>query len=822
MSRDRIQSPQVNGGIPVLGGGGSNLMSMGGGGGYNSPSVKSASLVEIWEDLQQGIESIYQQQTMSKPRYMILYTHVYNHCTSASAKAAGAASSPSTIGGANPPYSRQTPTIAPKSKKNQLATQSEGAQIIGCELYQKLQAFLESYLENLKRTGTDLMDEQILKFFTLKWEEYQFSSKVLNGFCTYLNRHWVKRENDSGHNNVYEIYNLALVTWRDIFFKSFCNKVTNSVLKLIERERNGDRINSRLISGVAECYVALGLNELDSKQSKEPTIKIYKEFFEAPFIADTEHFYSRESSEFLRHNPITEYMKRVEQRLEEEKKRVRLYLNENTEEILMKKCEEVLIQKHLDLFYSEFENLLNDSKNEDLARMYDLVAKIPDGLVELKRLLETYIYNQGMEAIEKCCDASINDPKVYVTTILDVHKKFDLLVLSAFHNDKGFVAALDKACGRFINNNAVTKKCNSSSKSPELLARYCDLLLKKNTKNPEDAELEDTLSQVMIVFTYIEDKDVFQKFYSKWLAKRLVTQASASDDAESTMISKLKTACGFEYTSKLQRMFLDVGVSKDLNETFKKYIDNSEQPLNLDFYIMVLSSGSWPFQQCLPLTLPPELEKSYQRFTDFYSTQHNGRKLSWLYSLSKGEMITNCFKNRYTLQASTLQIAILLLFNDKTEYLVKDIAELTQIKMDTLVQVMAVLFKTKLLVTDEEEIEEADIQLTTPVRLFLNYKNKKFRININAPIKSDIKQEDEKTHKNIEEDRKMLIQASIVRIMKMRKTLKHTQLITEVISQLSARFKPKVQIIKKCIDMLIEKEYLERIENEKDAYKYLA
>jgi cullin 1 len=96
-----------------------------------------------------------------------------------------------------------------------------------------------------------------------------------------------------------------------------------------------------------------------------------------------------------------------------------------------------------------------------------------------------------------------------------------------------------------------------------------------SAKNSEDSELEDTLSQVMIVFTYIEDKDVFQKFYSKWLAKRLVTQASASDDAEATMISKLKTACGFEYTSKLQRMFLDVGVSKDLNEVFKKYIENS-------------------------------------------------------------------------------------------------------------------------------------------------------------------------------------------------------------------------------------------------------
>ena len=44
----------------------------------------------------------------------------------------------------------------------------------------------------------------------------------------------------------------------------------------------------------------------------------------------------------------------------------------------------------------------------------------------------------------------------------------------------------------------------------------------------------------MVVFKYIEDKDVFQKFYAKMLAKRLVHQNSASDDAEASMISKLK------------------------------------------------------------------------------------------------------------------------------------------------------------------------------------------------------------------------------------------------------------------------------------------
>merc|ERR1719481_692404 len=144
-----------------------------------------------------------------------------------------------------------------------------------------------------------------------------------------------------------------------------------------------------------------------------------------------------------------------------------------------------------------------------------------------------------------------------------------------------------------------------------------------------------TLNQCMIVFKYIEDKDVFQKFYSKMLAKRLVQHMSASDDAEASMISKLKQACGFEYTSKLQRMFQDIGVSKDLNENFKRHLANSGEPLDIDFSIQVLSSGSWPFQQSCVFNLPTELERCVTRFTAFYSGQHSGRKLNWLFHMSK-------------------------------------------------------------------------------------------------------------------------------------------------------------------------------------------
>lgn len=78
------------------------------------------------------------------------------------------------------------------------------------------------------------------------------------------------------------------------------------------------------------------------------------------------------------------------------------------------------------------------------------------------------------------------------------------------------------------------------------------------------------------------------------------------------------------------------------------------------------------------------------------------------------------------------------------------------------------------------------------------------------------------THSSVDEDRKLYLQAAIVRIMKARKVIRHNDLMQEVLSQARNRFTPSVPMIKKCIEALMEKQYLERTANSAEEYSYIA
>ncbi|KAK4470995.1 hypothetical protein MN116_006497 [Schistosoma mekongi] len=867
-------------------------------------SASAGNLALVWDDLKNGFDAIFRLETIKRKRYMELHTHVYNYCTSVD------------------PKSHTTPS------RSAIETEP-GGKLVGFELYKKLRNYLKAHVHSLKLKGNNLVDEETLSYFEKAWTEFRFASRVLDGVCNYLNRHWVKRECEEGRKNVYVVYTLALITWREHLLKPHARVLISAILREIERERRGEILSTLRLRKIIECLVELGitsdqqsfststlagttpspneplpylmkpfkssnfapkssgsssksnkpegessyqgtsnktisnfrgpLHSMDSTDESAPNtpsaatsltsdtrtnLSVYQDYFERPFLTETERYYRLESAQFLQSNTVPEYLQKVETRLNEERIRVQTYLHISTLPKLIRSCEHYLIGEHIDRLTSVFSDLFNEDREEDIWRMYRLVGHFPSGIRVLVSVMEDHVADKGWEAIRQVAEAALNDPKLYIDTILKVHQKHYNLVLSAFAWDPAFTRALDKGCERFINRNAVTELAGNQRKSPELLAKYADFLLKKSAKDIQLDDLEETLGQVMNVFRYIEDKDVFQKFYSKTLARRLVYNQSVSEDAEASMISKLKEACGFEYTAKLQRMFQDVNATRELNAKFLDYLQKQEEVngstiKGTDFNIMILSSNAWPFQAQAPFSIPPELEQCHNTFLAFYQEHHTGRKLTWCYHLSRGEVVTNYTKTRYIFQVSTYQMSVLMLYNSSLVYTVSAIQLQTGIEEATLLQILQILLKAKVLkivsdpscdvnlssnqpIITNDDSNESHLSPDTHLALYTDYKNKRVRVYLNVPLKSETKQEIEQTLGNVESDRKLIVQACIVRIMKTRKVMKHHQLISEVVTQLTPRFKPTVLLIKRCITALIEREYIKRDNNERDAYEYLA
>jgi cullin-4 len=80
------------------------------------------------------------------------------------------------------------------------------------------------------------------------------------------------------------------------------------------------------------------------------------------------------------------------------------------------------------------------------------------------------------------------------------------------------------------------------------------------------------LNDWQILIFFLIGKDVFEAFYKKDLAKRLLVGKSASVDAEKSMLSKLKQECGGVFTLKLEGMFKDMELSKDIMSAFDQVI----------------------------------------------------------------------------------------------------------------------------------------------------------------------------------------------------------------------------------------------------------
>ncbi|XP_031097803.1 cullin-1 isoform X1 [Ipomoea triloba] len=754
-----------------------------------------------WEFMQRGITKLKNilegqpEAQFSSEDYMMLYTTIYNMCTQ------------------KPPhdYSQQ--------------------------LYDKYRESFEEYITSTVLPSLrEKHDEFMLRELVKRWSNHKIMVRWLSRFFHYLDRYFIARRSLPALNEV------GLTCFRNLVYQELNGKVRDAVISLIDQEREGEQIDRALLKNVLDIFVEIGMGQMD----------YYENDFEAAMLKDSAAYYSRKASNWILEDSCPDYMLKAEECLKREKDRVSHYLHSSSETKLLEKVQHELLSVYatqlLEKEHSGCHALLRDDKVEDLSRMYRLFSKIPRGLEPVATIFKQHVTAEGMTLVKQAEDAASNKKaekrdvvgiqeqvylmtyvecpltyfsvgtnlqifQVFVRKVIELHDKYLAYVNDCFQNHSLFHKALKEAFEVFCN------KGVAGSSSAELLATFCDNILKKGgSEKLSDEAIEETLEKVVKLLAYISDKDLYAEFYRKKLARRLLFDKSANDEHERSILTKLKQQCGGQFTSKMEGMVTDLTLARENQTSFEEYLSNnpSANP-GIDLTVTVLTTGFWPSYKSFDLNLPAEMVKCVEVFRDFYQTKTKHRKLTWIYSLGTCNIIGRFEPKTIELVVTTYQASTLLLFNASDRLSYQEIMTQLNLSDDDVVRLLHSLSCAKYKILNKEPSTKT-ISPTDVFEFNSKFTDKMRRIKIPLPPVDEKK----KVIEDVDKDRRYAIDASIVRIMKSRKVLGYQQLVMECVEQLGRMFKPDVKAIKKRIEDLITRDYLEREKDNPNMFKYLA
>ncbi|KAI9544944.1 Cullin-4B [Dissostichus eleginoides] len=731
------------------------------------PKLPENYTQETWQKLKEAVEAI-QNSTSIKYNLEELYQAVENLCShKISAK-----------------LYKQLRAVCEDHIKSQIEQFREYPSLFYSSSY-----FCLTYLF-LNVVHTDALDSVLfLKKIDKCWQDHCRQMIMIRSIFLFLDRTYVLQ-----NSMLPSIWDMGLELFRFYIISDLkvqC-KTIDGILLLIEMERNGEAIDRTL---------------LRSLLSMLSDLQIYQDSFEQRFLEETNRLYAAEGQRLMQEREVPDYLHHVSKRLEEEADRVITYLDQSTQKPLIATVEKQLLGEHLTTTLQKgLTHLLDENRIQDLSLLYQLFSRVRGGVQVLLQHWIEYIKAFGSTIV-----INPEKDKTMVQELLDFKDKVDHVIDICFIKNEKFVNAMKEAFETFIN-----KRPN---KPAELIAKHVDSKLRAGNKEATDEELEKMLDKIMIIFRFIYGKDVFEAFYKKDLAKRLLVGKSASVDAEKSMLSKLKHECGAAFTSKLEGMFKDMELSKDIMVQFKQYMQCQNIPGNIELTVNILTMGYWPTYVPMEVHLPAEMVRLQEIFKTFYLGKHSGRKLQWQSTLGHCVLKAEYKEGKKELQVSLFQTLVLLMFNEGEEFTLEEIKLATGIEDSELRRTLQSLACGKARVITKipksKDVEDGDKFSCND-----DFRHKLFRIKINQIQMKETVEEQASTTERVYQDRQYQIDAAIVRIMKMRKTLSHNLLMSEVYNQL--KFPVKPADLKKRIESLIDRDYMERDKENPNQYNYVA
>jgi len=533
---------------------------------------------------------------------------------------------------------------------------------------------------------------------------------------------------------------------------------------------------------------------------------IYQEYFNKYFIKHTEEFYTKKTEEYINNNSIDKYITYVEEILSFENYLILSYLNEITLKQVVNKLNVILLSNNKSIIFTKFYSA-NNSKNSNtqlaLNENFNLMKKIFILFKNIKS--EEDIRKKFSDYIIKSCKDIYSkfskNYKLFYENIDLLKKNIDHFISDSFLSDEKFKSTSKESLTKGMNQKPGFI-CDTFSK-------YIDNVLREDAAKLSLNEIKNIINEYMVLFKYIENKDLFENFFIKKLCIRCLFDLNKSEEAQNYLIEQLKNECGPYFVSKSQEMISDVKASQEMSQLFNK--DNENQ-----FYIpvnyFVLSNYTWPIDKLIKGEIANfEIGGQEKKFFDFYHKKNSGKSLFWHLPYCFGEMEMKMEDgSTIKITGNGVHFAILKCFNkSKTSLTLKDILNKTKIEKDVVQRYIKKLINKNLL-KNEDDIYSVNFEVNK------DGKNKEIAL-IDYDEEENSKEDEDNEEKTIEE-RRFVIDAYIMKVLKQKKVMKREDLINTVKEKMP--FEEKDENVNKRIEQLINNRFISKDDNDNNLLKY--
>lgn len=221
-------------------------------------------------------------------------------------------------------------------------------------------------------------------------------------------------------------------------------------------------------------------------------------------------------------------------------------------------------------------------------------------------------------------------------------------------------------------------------------------------------------------------------------------------------------------------------------------------------------------------SLPPPMQKSLDEFAAWYGHTFSGRVLTWRHQHTSVTLTARFPGGNKEIGVSLFQAIVLMQFNEADSLTYEEIYERTGIERSELVRTLQSLYALKATRMLVKRPPGKEVDPTDQFLWHRTFTRDRIKFKINQLQQDLSAEESRQTSAKVFEDRTLTLDAQIVRVMKGKKQLRLAELVNEVVDAVKNMFQPEVKAIKTQVESLIEREYLERDEEDRNMLKYLA